>query len=209
MTIYDELAEAVDKSPDAVRQIAHRARSHVAARRPRGDVTLGEARGVFEAFQRAVMTGDLQGLVDVLAPDVVMLGDGGGIKQALPRPIIGVSKVSRLLIGGFGSFGAVTFDHVDVNGRPALIVSLDGEVDSILTVEVAGGLITGVYAVRNPEKLSRVGLETEVRARPSGRCGPARPATRPTRRRTAYASRREATSCRRRRPWARWAARCA
>jgi len=159
---YDELAEAVDKSPASVRQIAHRARSHVAARRPRGDVKPGQARGAFEAFQKAIMTGDLQGLVDVLAPDVVMLGDGGGIKQALPRPILGADKVSRLLVGGFAGWGVLTFEQVDINGRPALIVSLDGEVDSIITVEVEGGLITGVYAVRNPEKLGRIGTETDV-----------------------------------------------
>jgi len=159
---YDELAEAVGKSPDAVRQIAHRARSHAAARRPRGDVTAGQARSAFEAFQQAVVTGDLQGLVDVLAPDVVMLGDGGGVKQALPHPVVGVDKVSRLLVGGFGRFGAITFTRVDVNGRPALIVHLDGEVDSIITVEVEDGLITGVYAVRNPDKLSHIGAETTL-----------------------------------------------
>lgn len=159
---YDELAEAVDKSPASVRQIAHRARSHVAARRARGDVTPGQARGVFEAFQRAVTTGDLQGLVDVLAPDVMLLGDGGGIKQALPRPIIGIDKVSRLLVGGFGGFGAIALEPVDINGRPELIVSLDGELDSILTVEVQDGLITGVYAVRNPEKLSHLVEETTL-----------------------------------------------
>lgn len=160
---YDELAEAVGKTPDAVRQIAHRARSHVAARRPRGEVTPGQARGAFEAFHQAVVTGDLQALVDVLAPNVVMLGDGGGIKQAPAHPVVGVDKVSRLLLGGFAKFGAITFEQVDINGRPALIVHLDGEVDSILTVEVADGLITGVYAVRNPEKLSRIGAETAVR----------------------------------------------
>ena len=108
------------------------------------------------------MTGDLQGLVDVLAPDVVMLGDGGGIKQALPRPILGADKVSRLLVGGFAGWGVLTFEQVDINGRPALIVSLDGEVDSIITVEVEDGLITGIYAVRNPEKLGRIGAETDV-----------------------------------------------
>lgn len=160
---YDELAEAVDKSPASVRQIAHRARSHVAARRPRGDVTPVQARGVFDAFQRAVTTGDLQGLVDVLAPDVVLLGDGGGIKQALPRPVVGVDKVSRLLVGGFGGFGEITLAQADINGRPALIVHLDGELDSIMTIEVSDGLITGIYAVRNPEKLSRIGAETDVR----------------------------------------------
>ena len=79
---YDEIADAVDKSSAAVRQIAHRAREHVAARRPRGVVPPDEIRGALEAFQRAVETGDLQSLLDILAPDVVALTDGGGVKQA-------------------------------------------------------------------------------------------------------------------------------
>ena len=91
---YAEIAEAVDKSPPAVRQIAHRARAHVAERRPRGIVSPAETRQALAAFQRAVETGDLQGLLDVLSPDVVLLGDGGGLAQAVPRPILGADKVA-------------------------------------------------------------------------------------------------------------------
>src|SRR5689334_21296790 len=90
---YDEIAEAVGKSPAAVRQIAHRARAHVAARRPRGVVSSDETRDALGAFQRAIETGDLQSLVDVLAPDVVMMSDGGGVKQALLQPIKGANRV--------------------------------------------------------------------------------------------------------------------
>src|SRR5438445_5973430 len=89
---YDEIAAAVDKNPAAVRQIAHRARAHVAARRPRGIVSPAQTRDALEAFQQATETGDLQGLLDILAPDVVFLGDGGGIKQAVPRPIVGAGN---------------------------------------------------------------------------------------------------------------------
>ncbi|WP_316043595.1 sigma-70 family RNA polymerase sigma factor [Actinomadura sp. CNU-125] len=88
---HDEIAEAVGKSPAAVRQIAHRARTHVAARRPRGDVSAAESRAAVEAFRRALETGDLQSLVDVLAPDVVFLGDGGGVRQTVVRPIMGAT----------------------------------------------------------------------------------------------------------------------
>src|SRR3954451_306844 len=84
---YDEIADAVDKSPAAVRQIAHRARAHVAARRPRGVASPLAARDALEAFQRAASTGDLQGLLDLLAPDVVFLGDGGGIVEAVLQPV--------------------------------------------------------------------------------------------------------------------------
>ncbi|GAB1333224.1 hypothetical protein ACE1SV_75630 [Streptomyces sennicomposti] len=84
---YEEIAEAVHKPPATVRQIAHRARAHVAARRPRGSVTPAEARDALDASRRAVETGDLQRLVDSLAPDAVLLGHGGGVVQAVPSPV--------------------------------------------------------------------------------------------------------------------------
>src|SRR5580704_6079977 len=158
---YDEIAETVDKSPAAVRQIAHRARAHVAARRPRGAVSAAETRGALEAFQRAAETGDLQCLLDILAPDVVLLGDGGGVVQAVAQPITGASKVARLLIAGMGRIAAaVTMQPAQVNGYPALILRLDGELDTVIAVRIDEGLITGLYAVRNPEKLSRMARET-------------------------------------------------
>jgi RNA polymerase sigma-70 factor (ECF subfamily) len=159
---YDEIAEAIDKSQDAVRQIAHRARAHVAARRPR-DVSPAEARTVVEAFQRAVETGDVNSLLDVLAPDVVALSDGGGIKQAMPRPILGADKVSRLYGVGLKHAGpAMSAELVEVNGRPALLIRLDGELDGIMAFRIEDGLVTGLYYVRNPEKLSRLEQETAV-----------------------------------------------
>ncbi|MEV5755728.1 RNA polymerase sigma-70 factor [Streptomyces tendae] len=152
---YDEIADAVEKSPAAVRQIAHRARAHVAARRPRGEVSAAESRRVLAAFQRAVETGDLQGLLDILSPDVVLLGDGGGIKQAVLRPIVGADKVARLMLGGLGKLDmAMRMDPAQVNGHPALVVRLDGELDTVVAVRFDEGRITGLYAVRNPEKLS-------------------------------------------------------
>ena len=159
---YDEIAEAVDKSPAAVRQIAHRARAHVAARRPRGVVSPAQTRDALQALQRAVDTGDLQGLVDVLAPDVVFLGDGGGVKQAALRPIVGADRVARLAAKLGRVAAAVSLQPVQVNGYPALIMRLNGEVDGVLAVRIDGGLVTGLYYVRNPEKLSRVERETAV-----------------------------------------------
>jgi RNA polymerase sigma-70 factor (TIGR02957 family) len=161
---YDEIAEAVDKSPAAVRQIAHRARAHVAARRPRGVVSAAETRGAFEAFQRAVETGDLQRLLDILAPDVVLLGDGGGVKQAVLRPIVGAGKLARLLTAGLGRItAAASLQPAQVNGYPALILRLNGEIDTVLAVRIDDGLITGLYAMRNPEKLSHMQRETALR----------------------------------------------
>ena len=161
---YDEIAEAVDKSPAAVRQIAHRAREHVAARRPRGVVSPAESRDALEAFRRATETGDLQCLLDILAPDVVFLGDGGGIKQAVPRPIVGADKVARALALGLGKIAATgSLQPAQVNGFPALIVRFDGEIDTVLAVRLDDGLVTGLYAVRNPEKLSHMERETALR----------------------------------------------
>ena len=160
---YDEIAEAVGKSPAAVRQIAHRARVHVAARLPRGLVSAAETRRALEAFQRAAETGDLQRLLDMLAPGVVLLGDGGGIKQAVLRPIVGAGKVARVLGAALGRIAAASLQSAQVNGYPALILRLNGEIDTVIAVRIDGGLITGLYAVRNPEKLSHMKRETTLR----------------------------------------------
>ncbi len=160
---YDEIALAVDKSPTAVRQIAHRARNHVAARRPRGIVSAAETRGALDAFRRAIETGELQSLLDILAPDVVLLGDGGGIKEAVLQPVVGADDVARLLAAGMPIVGGkVSVEPVQINGYPALIVRLNGEIDDVVAVRIDDGLITGLYVVRNPEKLSRVERETAV-----------------------------------------------
>jgi RNA polymerase sigma-70 factor (ECF subfamily) len=160
---YDEIAEAVDKSPAAVRQIAYRARAHVAARRPRGTVSPAETRAALQAFQRAVETGDLQGLLDTLAPDVVALSDGGGVKHAMLRPIVGAREVVRLLSALWYRRGVTrSVEPVQVNGGPGLLVRVNGEIDGVLAVRVENGRVAGLYHVRNPEKLSRVGRETVV-----------------------------------------------
>jgi RNA polymerase sigma-70 factor (TIGR02957 family) len=153
---YDELAEAVGKTPAAVRQIAHRARAHVAARRPRSAASRAETKAALEAFLVALETGELQPLADVLAPDVVALGDGGGIKQALPRPVVGADKVGRLMGHGLKVSRelGMTAELAEVNGWPALVIHVDGELDSVLTVRIDDGLVSAIYTVRNPEKLS-------------------------------------------------------
>ena len=161
---YAEIAEAVGKSPAAVRQIAHRARAHVAARRPRGVVSRAETRDALQAFQRAAETGDLQRLLDILAPDVVFLGDGGGVVQAALAPIVGAGRVARLLAAGLRRIeAAASLQPAQVNGYPALILRLNGEIDTVMAVRIDDGLITGLYAVRNPEKLSHMEQQTTLR----------------------------------------------
>jgi len=157
---YEEIAEAVGKTPAAVRQIAHRARAHVAARRPHEVVSPAETRRALEAFRRAVETGDLQSLLDQLAPDVVFLADGGGVVQAALAPIVGAGAVAPVL----GRISATaSLRAAQVNGYPALIIRLNGELDTVMAVRTAGGLVTGLYAVRNPEKLSYMQRETTLR----------------------------------------------
>lgn len=151
---YDEIARAVDKSPAAVRQIAHRARSHVAARRPRRSVTADERQVVFERFMAAVAAGDLQSLVDVLAPDMVLITDGGGVKKAALRPIHGADKALRFLMGVYDASSAV--EVVLVGGTPALRLDLGGELEAIATLTIEDGLVTHAYIVRNPHKLGRM-----------------------------------------------------
>jgi RNA polymerase sigma-70 factor (TIGR02957 family) len=157
---YDEIAEAVGKSPAAVRQIAHRARAHVAARRPRGVVSAAETQGAIEAFQRAVETGDMRSLLDMLAPDVVFLSDGGGVVQAAPAPVVGAGQVAHVL-GRIAA--AVSLRSAQVNGYPALILRFNDEIDTVIAVRIDDGLIAGLYAVRNPEKLSHMERETALR----------------------------------------------
>jgi ketosteroid isomerase-like protein len=161
---YDEIAAAVDKSPAAVRQIAHRARRHVDARRPRTVVSASRTQAALESFQRALATGDIQGLLDVLAPEVVLMSDGGGVKQAARRPVIGADKVARYIVGGSAGV-TVTGEPTVVNGSPGLVLRVDGETDGVIAIRVEDDRIVGLYYVRNPEKLTRVGSETPLTLR--------------------------------------------
>ncbi|MFD0786345.1 RNA polymerase subunit sigma-24, partial [Micromonospora azadirachtae] len=116
-----------------------------------------------EAFQRAVDTSDLRGLLDVLAPEVVVLSDGGGVKQAALRPIVGPEKAIRFFIGSARKVGGtLTTEPTVINGSPALLFRVDGEIDGVAALRIEDALVTGVYYVRNPEKLSRLESETPL-----------------------------------------------
>ncbi|GGX13037.1 MULTISPECIES: RNA polymerase sigma-70 factor [Streptomyces] len=163
---YDDIAAAIGKSAAAVRQIALRARRHVDARRPRTPASPEEARAALDSFQRALATGDLQGLLDVLAPDVVFVSDGGGFKLAALQPVVGADKVLRYMAGSADKAGGVlTGEPTTVNGNPGLLLRLDGEIDGVLAFRVENARVTGLYYVRNPEKLTRVESETSLTSR--------------------------------------------
>jgi RNA polymerase sigma-70 factor (ECF subfamily) len=125
-------------------------------------VSPAETRDALEAFQRATETGELQPLLDILAPDVVFLGDGGGVVEAVLTPVVGAGRVGRVLAAGMQRIAAGSLQAVQVNGYPALILRFDGEIDTVVAIRLDDGLITGLYAVRNPAKLSHLEQETKL-----------------------------------------------
>jgi RNA polymerase sigma-70 factor (ECF subfamily) len=162
-TPYDEIAEAVGKTPAAVRQITHRAREHVAARRPRVRVSPAEQEAVVERFLAAVRGGDLQGLLDVLAPDVVVVSDGGGVVAAAKRPIQGADRVGPLLLSSLARLaGAFEVMPMWLNGAPAARFELDGKLATVASMVIEDGRITRIYAILNPHKLARLDEEAKL-----------------------------------------------
>ena len=160
---YDEIAEAIDKSPAAVRQIVHRAREHVAARRPRMEADRTEQRAVVTRFLAAVNGGDLQALLDVLAPDVVLVADGGGVAQAVVNPVVGAKKVANLLRPFPRLAPEAKIVPMLLNGAVgALIVGLDDGHDTAISFVVEDRRITRIYAVRNPAKLGGIDAEASL-----------------------------------------------
>ena len=152
---YGEIAEAIGKSTAAVRQIAWRAREHVAARRPRVRVSRSEQQAVVDRFLTALRTGQLLQLMDVMAPDVVLIADGGGLVPAARAPIYGAEEVAKLLARADRVTGGFTTTPVWLNGAPAGRIEVGGQLAAVSLV-VENGRVTRIYAVANPEKLTRL-----------------------------------------------------
>jgi RNA polymerase sigma-70 factor (ECF subfamily) len=125
-------------------------------------VSRAEQEAVVERFLAAVRGGDLQGLLDVLAPDVVLVADGGGVVAAARRPIAGARRVGALLGGLTELAGDFRVLPTWLNGAPAARLEIDGELDTVVSVAVEHGRITRIYAVRNPQKLARLGEEASL-----------------------------------------------
>lgn len=158
---YEEIAAAMDKTPEAVRQIAHRARRHVAARRPRMVVDPVEQSAVVDRFLAAVTSGDLQALLDVLAPDVVAIADGGGLAPASRKPIVGAERLAPMLIRAAEMQGfAVT--SARINGTAGASLSVNGRTVAV-SVVVEGGRVTRIYGIANPHKLSKLHEVVDLR----------------------------------------------
>jgi RNA polymerase sigma-70 factor, ECF subfamily len=159
-TPYDEIAGIVGKTPAAVRQIAHRARQHVAARRPRMQVDRAEQEATLERFMTAVTSGDVQGLVEVLAPDVVLIADGGGLVAAARKPLIGAETVVAFLARVADLSGLVA-TTAWLNGMPGARIDVGGELTAVSLV-IEDARITRIYAMRNPDKLGWLGKVAEL-----------------------------------------------
>lgn len=158
---YDQIAETVDRSESAVRQIAHRAREHVRSRQRRFEPLGDETARVVEAFLVAATTGDLDGLLTLLDPDVVYLADGGGKVTAARVPVTGAARVARLFLGLVRHpLPDMTLEIASVNAMPGILVYSAGVLDLVLQLEIDEGRVTGVYVVRNPDKLTHLGART-------------------------------------------------
>jgi RNA polymerase sigma-70 factor, ECF subfamily len=152
---YAEIAAVVGRTEAACRQLAHRARSHVAARRPRFDPDPATRRSVTERFVAACTTGDLDSLVALLAEDVTLWSDGGGVVTAARRPVVGADAVARFLVGIAGKApDGWAARLLQLNGEPALIVDLAGAPLLAMVLQPDGDRIAGIRVVLNPAKLA-------------------------------------------------------
>lgn len=153
---YDEIADTLGRSEAAVRQLAHRAREHVHARRPRHPVDKARHNELTLRFMAAAGSGDFDQVVSLLAPDAVLITDGGGKKRAALRPIHGGEKIARWLFGVLADNPGFEIRMATLNGDTAFIAYFDDQPDTVAFLESTDGLITDLYLVRNPDKLTTV-----------------------------------------------------
>jgi RNA polymerase sigma-70 factor, ECF subfamily len=163
---YDEIAGAVGKSVAAVRQVAHRAREHVQARRKRFEpVDATKTAEITEQFMAAASTGDMEGLLSLLAPDVTVTADHGGKATAIRRPVVGAKKVAALLAEFFRAGERVPdfrTETVICNSTPALIFYSGDHLEAVFLIEIIDGKISNFYAVRNPDKLAAIAVPRTI-----------------------------------------------
>lgn len=154
---YAEIARIVDKSEAHCRQLARRARHYLTAQRPRFEPASEEQQRLTTQFMETCLTGDLSGLVDLLADDIVLWSDGGGKVASALRPICGAIKVARffLTVGKKIPSGFV-FRLAWINGQPGIIGYENGRPSLVITLDMGDGHIQRIYIVRNPDKLRGV-----------------------------------------------------
>jgi RNA polymerase sigma-70 factor (ECF subfamily) len=163
---YDEIAGAVGKSAVTVRQVAHRAREHVHARRKRFEpVDSTQTAELTERFMTAAATGDLQGLLSMLAPDATLTTDHGGKATGVLRPIVGARKVANLFMGFARTrqrMPDLRFETANCNNAPAMVVYNGDQLEGVFLIEIVDGKITNFYAMRNPDKLAAIAVPRTI-----------------------------------------------
>lgn len=150
---YDEVAGIVGKSEAACRQIVARAKAHLAERKPRFTASSEQVAAVLQRFQAARDTGDMNGLLSVLADDVTFIGDGGGRRRSVGRPIRSADHVARFFLGIRDRVPPATYRLATINQRPGFLMFVDGQLYSATTFDIEEGRICAIYSVTNPDKL--------------------------------------------------------
>ncbi|MGW0805066.1 RNA polymerase sigma factor SigJ [Nonomuraea sp. NPDC002799] len=167
---FAEIAEVIGRAEPATRQLARRAREHVQEKRPRFDVDRGERRRITERFVNASANGDLDGLIELFAGEVTMVSDGGGKARAALREITGAANVSRYLVSlntplnigrfmasiGLAEISDLSIGMAVVNNAPAMVLSVEGRVVTVVTLLIANGKIETIYLIANPEKIAHL-----------------------------------------------------
>jgi len=166
---FAEIAEIIGKSEANTRQILSRARRRVADERPRFEPDAEQRRALAARFLQAAREGDMEGLVAVLAPDAVLIGDGGGKARSIPRPMVGAAHIARAFIA-FAAMGAelrLTLEPALVNGQPGFRADdPEGRVVNVVAFDVAGGVVQRIHSMLNPDKLAHLGPVSDANLRP-------------------------------------------
>jgi RNA polymerase sigma-70 factor (ECF subfamily) len=164
---YDEIAKIVAKNEGNCRQLATRARRRIEERKPRFEASREQRQRLAERFFAAVQDGDIDALVEMLAADVVVYGDGGGKAPSWPRPIVGQGRVSRLF-AGWGSqlaYMGVSIQLHEVNGQPgAVLLDSQRRIINVFSLDIAEGVVQTIRSIVNPDKLGHLGPLAEIRA---------------------------------------------
>ncbi|GBE64669.1 putative sigma factor [Mycobacterium sp. MFM001] len=163
---YDEIADAVGKPASTVRQIAHRAREHVQARRRRFTPDPEASARITAEFLAAASSGDVQTVMSMLAPDVAWTADSGGKVSAARRPVVGAEKVARAVVGLVSrgmQIPDVRVEMVVCNAAPAVLLYRADRLEGVFTIEIVDGKIANFYAMRNPDKLVALATAREIR----------------------------------------------
>jgi len=154
---YEEIARITRLTEVNCRQILRRARQHITEGRPRFDPAPEKQNELLTEFLGATVNGDMNGLIALLAKDVVLYTDGGGKMTAVPQPIYGPTNVARLLSMALNKFAQnVVIRRAQINGQPGLLGYINGIAETAVIVDIAEGRIQNVYIVRNPDKLTRL-----------------------------------------------------